>query len=39
MEEIGGNTVDSQETVSGGHNEKTDLNQQMEVGRKRTTRI
>jgi hypothetical protein len=39
MEESGGNTADSQETASGGHNEKTDLNKQMEVGRKRTPRI
>ena len=34
MEESGGNTADSQETTSRGHNEKTDLNQQMEAGRK-----
>jgi hypothetical protein len=34
MEESGGNTVDSEETTSRGHNEKTDLNQQMEAGRK-----
>jgi hypothetical protein len=39
LEESGGNTADSEETTSGGYNEKTYLNEQMEAGRKRTTRI
>jgi hypothetical protein len=39
MEESGRNPTHSEETAFGGYHEETNLNQQMEAGRKRTSRL
>jgi hypothetical protein len=39
MEESSRNPINSEETAPGGYHEETNLNQQMEAGRKRTPRL